>query len=552
MVSERVLIVDDEPEIIRLCVYLLEDEGFEVDGLTSANEALARVGRQSYDLLIADIKMPEMDGLELLRRVTAIDPNLVTLIITGYATMDRAIAAVNAGARGFVLKPFGVDELIAAVNSALDQKRMEEERQRLTSQLPILEIGQAFLLEADVEGLSRRLLEVLVRQLQVERAALLLFDESQNTLRAGAQVNWPDDLSIGLDECDRAGPVDWAFQEEGVLALDMDRLRGQGPFWEALCTGLQPAPVVLAPMRTGQRDVGILVVCRPASVFSASEQNLLAILAGQMAIALENVRMYALEQQRTEALAMALEQQQDLDRLKGEFMRNVSHELRTPLAMILGYAELLMAGDLGPVTGAMHDSLEIIVQRASALRELVENITAILENESREPVIEEIWLDELVAGALADFEVLAKRAGLTIGGQIEVSKAVVLGDESHLRRMIDNLMSNAIKFTPAGGAVMVHLERSDGQLVLSVSDQGIGIPAGHEERIFERFYQVDGTIRRQYGGSGLGLALVKEIVERHRGTVTVESREGEGTTFRVCLPEVEAEKVSALWRDDAV
>jgi signal transduction histidine kinase len=88
--------------------------------------------------------------------------------------------------------------------------------------------------------------------------------------------------------------------------------------------------------------------------------------------------------------------------------------------------------------------------------------------------------------------------------------------------------------------------------VLSVSDQGIGIPAGHEERIFERFYQVDGTIRRQYGGSGLGLALVKEIVERHRGTVTVESREGEGTTFRVCLPEVEAEKVSALWRDDAV
>ena len=544
MASERVLVVDDEPEILRLCVYLLEDEGFETEGLTSAHEALARVRRESYDLLIADIKMPEMDGLELLRRVAAIDPNLVTLIITGYATMDRAIAAVNAGARGFVLKPFGVDELIAAVNSALNQKRMEEERQRLSSQLPILEIGQALLLEGDVEGLSRRLLEVLVREMRVERAALLLFDEQQATLHLGAQVNWPDELSGSLEPIGRGEPVGWAFEEEGVQTVERERLVGQGPFWAALCEGIPPAPVILAPMRTGQRDVGILVVCRPAASFSASEQNLLAILAGQMAIALENVRMYALEQHRTEALALALEQQQDLDRLKGEFMRNVSHELRTPLAMILGYAELLIAGDLGPVTAEQRASLEIIVQRASTLRELVENITAILENESREPVIERVWLAELVAGALADFEVLAKRAGLTISGAVEAPGAVVLGDESHLRRMIDNLMSNALKFTPAGGEVTVRLEPRDGQVMLSVSDNGIGIPEGHEARIFERFYQVDGTIRRQYGGSGLGLALVKEIVERHHGSVTVESRWGEGTTFRVYLPEAEPETVA--------
>jgi signal transduction histidine kinase len=117
-----------------------------------------------------------------------------------------------------------------------------------------------------------------------------------------------------------------------------------------------------------------------------------------------------------------------------------------------------------------------------------------------------------------------------------VRELSVFGDPSHLRRMVDNLISNALKFTPAGGTVAVCLDSIDGEAVLRVSDTGIGISETHVGRIFERFYQVDGTIRRQFGGSGLGLALVKEIVEGHQGTVQVESRPGEGSTFEVRLP----------------
>jgi signal transduction histidine kinase len=256
----------------------------------------------------------------------------------------------------------------------------------------------------------------------------------------------------------------------------------------------------------------------------------------QIAIALENARMYAMEQRRTAELARALEKQQELDRLKNEFIQNVSHELRTPLAMILGYGELLAAGELGEVKGDQLGALNIIVQRSCVLRDLIENITAILESEIREPVREPVQLSELISDAITDFQVLADQAGLELQGDLAVQVPVVFGDEEHLRRVVDNLIGNALKFTPTGGTVAVRLRSADGRVMLEVADTGIGIDAEHQERIFERFYQVDGTTRRTHGGCGLGLALVKEIVERHGGAVSVVSQPGQGSTFTVLLP----------------
>jgi signal transduction histidine kinase len=256
----------------------------------------------------------------------------------------------------------------------------------------------------------------------------------------------------------------------------------------------------------------------------------------QIAVALENARMYAIEQQRTVELARALEQQRELDRLKNQFIQNVSHELRTPLAMILGYAELLAAGELGEVRPEQQGPLEIIVQRSCVLRDLIGNITAILESEIREPVWESVSLSELVGEAMNDFQVLADQAGLELHGDISAKVPIVLGDAEHLRRVVDNLIGNALKFTPSGGRVAVRLSGHDEKVELEVADTGIGIASEHHESIFERFYQVDGTTRRIHGGCGLGLALVKEIVERHGGGVSIESQLGRGSTFTVWLP----------------
>jgi signal transduction histidine kinase len=540
MADERILVADDEARIVELCVHLLTKRGYNVRGVTSGHDAIACLEADSYDLLIVDIRMPDVDGLTVLRVGLAIDPNLTSVVITGYATMGRVIEALNSGARGFLLKPFDIHELHATVESALAQRQKEQEWLRLRAQLPILVISQALMTAGDVRELSRRLLEVVARQIGGRRAVLALRDSAAGGLQVVAAVGLPedfaDDVRVGLSDS-----LDEALRSQEVLVLDQESLSDlDAPLRELVCEQ-SAGNLVLVALRTGKKDVGLLCLSatnsrgRPISL-SPSDLNLLSIMGGQIAIALENARMYATEQRRTVELGRALEQQRELDRLKSQFIQNVSHELRTPLSMILGYAELLAAGDLGPVSEKQRGPLDIIVQRSYALRDLIGNITAIMENEGRQHAREPVQLSKLIREAIVDFQVLADQAGLKLSGECATQVPSVLGDPEHLRRVVDNLIGNALKFTPAGGTVAVHLRGVNGRVMLQVADSGIGIDARHQKHIFERFYQVDGSSRRMHGGCGLGLALVKEIVERHGGTVTVESRLGKGSTFTVTLP----------------
>lgn len=544
MADERILVADDETRIVELCVHLLTKRGYNVRGVTSGHDAIACLEADSYDLLIVDIRMPDVDGLTVLRVGLAIDPNLTSVVITGYATMGRVIEALNSGARGFLLKPFNINELNAVVESALAQRQKEQEWLRLRAQLPILVISQTLMTAGDVRELSRRLLEVVARQIGVGRAVLALLDDPSGELQVAAAVGFSEDQADQI-QVPWSPSLEQALRTQEVLMLEPDALAELDVPLRDLACAPGVASLVLVPLRTGKKDVGLLCLNavgnrgKPISL-TPSDLNLLSIMGGQIAIALENARMYATEQRRTAELARALEQQRELDRLKNQFIQNVSHELRTPLAMILGYAELLAAGDLGQVTEKQQGPLDIIVQRSYALRDLIGNITAIMENEGRQHIQEPISLSKLIDEALVDFQVLADQAGLELCGEYTGSIPPVLGDAEHLRRVVDNLIGNALKFTPAGGTVEVRLRGANGTVVLQVADSGIGIDSEHIGRIFERFYQVDGTSRRTHGGCGLGLALVKEIVERHGGTVTVDSVPGKGSTFTVLLPSGDA------------
>jgi len=176
------------------------------------------------------------------------------------------------------------------------------------------------------------------------------------------------------------------------------------------------------------------------------------------------------------------------------------------------------------------------------LRKLVEDITAILEIEAHARGAERAELDlaALVQGAIAEFQIAAEQARLTLVAEIEPKVLPIHGDAVALRRVLDNLVSNAFKFTPAGGRVTVRLRSTPQKVILEVNDTGIGIAADKLERVFDRFYQVDGSATRHYGGMGLGLALVKEIIEAHGGQIEVASRVHEGTAFIMTLPAGEA------------
>jgi PAS domain S-box-containing protein len=291
------------------------------------------------------------------------------------------------------------------------------------------------------------------------------------------------------------------------------------------------------PLLLGDRVIGMIALDKREPGFYTREHARMAqAFAPQAAIAIENARVFAQEEQRATALANALEQRGELDRLKDEFIQNVSHELRIPLGLIQGYAELLDQGELGGLQPVQREPVAIIARRARMLGKLVQNLTAILETETRQSKRETINLGSLVTDLVADFQVVASQAGLTLRTEVPSRLPAVFGDRTHLHRVLDNLLGNAVKFTASGGEICVRLWHENESLFLQVADTGVGIPQDQLQRVFERFYQVDGSMSRRYGGAGLGLALVKEIVEAHHGCVSVASKLGKGTTFTLQLP----------------
>ena len=254
------------------------------------------------------------------------------------------------------------------------------------------------------------------------------------------------------------------------------------------------------------------------------------------AIAIENARLYATEQQRAAALSRALEQQRELDRCNASSSKMCRMSCARRSGLFWATPALLESGESGDSIPDQR-AIRIIMRRTHMLRKLVEDITAILEIEAHtrsRRVCRSIWSRWCKGSSMSS--ITAEKARLRLTTEIEPAVPPLHGDALALRRVLDNLLSNALKFTPAGGRVQMRVRSAADKVILEVSDTGIGIAAEKLARIFDRFYQVDGSATRHYGGMGLGLALVKEIVEAHGGQIAVTSEVNVGTTFTITLP----------------
>lgn len=293
------------------------------------------------------------------------------------------------------------------------------------------------------------------------------------------------------------------------------------------------------PVRAGENCLGMLALFnlhKSPRIFNERDLDLVESIGQQAGIAIQNLRLIAETQQRAAAMAAALNRQAELDMMKNNFTQSVSHELRSPLGIIYGHAELLVSESLGSLNKEQKESGEIIMRRVMMLTNLVDDLTALLAAETQELRREEIDTILLVYSLLADYRMRAEELGITLEAEIEETMPWLLGDSTHLRRVFDNLFSNAFKFTPAGGHIILRLKGIGEDVQIEVEDNGEGIPEDQLGRIFERFYQVEGGSARRHKGTGLGLTLVKEIVEAHRGTVSVRSQLGQGTTFTILIP----------------
>jgi signal transduction histidine kinase len=250
-------------------------------------------------------------------------------------------------------------------------------------------------------------------------------------------------------------------------------------------------------------------------------------------------------EERTAELQKALERVSELSQLKANFIANISHELRSPLTHIKGYIELLITESLGPITEEQRHALQVSQQSSAKLEGLLEDLIMVSLASRGEMSIklDDMDIRRIASLAVRSFMSKAQDRGIDLHAVIDESVPFAQGDSQKIGWVLSQLIDNAIKFTSTGGSVAVGVKREGENLVMvSVSDTGIGIAPNRLEEIFEPFHQLDGAPTRRYGGTGLGLSLVRQIVEAHGSMMDVHSVEGRGTTFKFPLLAVAGSK----------
>jgi two-component system sensor histidine kinase/response regulator len=370
----RILVIDDELGIREGCRRVLEPEGYTVETATTGQEGLRQLTERAFDLVLLDVVMPDVRGVELLGPIHEQDPDIVCVIITGYATVELAVQAIKAGAYDFLSKPFSSDLLLLAVRQGLERRKLS----------------------------------------------------------------------------------------------------------------------------------------------------------------LEAKRVQALEQEAAE-LAHAKEELERLDRFKTTFMLTVTHELRAPLTGLQSFLLALLKGYIPPER--QKEMLQRAVERAQDLLDMVNDLLKLAAARGEEEITkrERLSLAEVLEKVFPLFKVQADEKGVDC--TLEVShRPLVRANPDQMTQLWTNLISNGIKYTFSGGQVRVILREQDGWAVGTVEDTGIGIAPEDRPKIFEEFYRTPQAKELEPHGTGLGLPLVKRIVEGHGGTIEVESELGKGSRFTFRLP----------------
>ncbi|MDD5465657.1 MAG: ATP-binding protein [Candidatus Omnitrophica bacterium] len=307
---------------------------------------------------------------------------------------------------------------------------------------------------------------------------------------------------------------------------------------------------IICPVLTQEGDRGFIFVGTQNTEASITkgDQEFISILANQISQTLDNARLFEkiwksqqeLEikvEERTRQLTQALEEVKTISKRKSDFISSVSHELRTPLTSIKGYAAILLTGKLGTMPDEIKNRLEKINRHSDELVHMVNDLLDIsrIESGKVDMKIESLDLKTVIEKVADLLSEQLKTKNISFGSNIVDSCQKIMADRGQIERVFINLVGNALKFTPQNGKININANCANKIIQIDVVDSGFGIPQEAQEHIFEEFYRVDNTINQQVKGTGLGLTLVKHIVEAHQGKIWVKSKLGEGSTFSFTL-----------------
>ncbi len=393
----------------------------------------------------------------------------------------------------------------------------------------MVEVGRILNSTTDPDALLTFIIKEAAAMTNTEAASILLLDPNTRQLFIKASSNdVPPEMKstpVPLDSS-IAGAILKSNQPLYIPNVAAD------PRWnqevdEAI--EFQTREILGVPMRNVDKEpIGVLeAINKLEGSFSRQDAETLAVLADLAGVAVEKARLFnELQQANTEL--------NELDQIKSDFISIASHELRTPLSVILGYVSFLRE-EAGP---EMADQLDSVLDAAMHLRNLIQDMLNFRYVATGESVLnlEMVDLAQLIREMNVDQDetAVAKRQTITIN--LPPFRLPVEADRDMMQVVMDNLISNAIKFTPQNGRIDISITRHGLECWLTVSDTGIGIPEDKLDRIFRRFYQVEHALDRQYEGMGLGLSIARELVELHDGRIWAENLDGQGCCFTIALP----------------
>ncbi len=473
-----VLIVDDESRIRHVCTKMLNQEGYDVAQAPNAEAGLAMVAQSHYDIILLDLLMPGMSGLEALGKIRSEHPDTVVIVITGYATLDHAVDAMKQGAFDFLSKPFSPQDLRLVVTKAIEYIRtlqdISNEKSRMRTMINHLSGG--------------------VMATDIHKKVALANHAFMNL------VDYRGPSPIGE-------PVQQLVAQPQILSL-IDQALAIAPDQFGELTD----EIIIKPQGQGEERI-IGVRCVPFR--DRLDRNLGTITVLHDITTIKR-----------------------MDQIKSDFVAMVAHEIRGPLNSVMMQQKVVLDELAGPLTEKQR---EILGRASEKINALVNLSSELLDLTKMESGLANMEKQRLALGPILSDQALfhsakAQAKGLTLELAPVAQLPPVLANRMNMEEVLSNLITNAINYTPEGGRVSISADTQGDYVRIRVADTGFGIAADELDHIFTRFYRVKNEKTRYVIGTGLGLPIVKSIMEAHNGRVEVQSEEGKGSTFSVFLP----------------
>ncbi len=484
-----ILIVDDENGLRTGTKRLLESEGYVVETAENGTVGIELGTSKDFDLAVIDLKMPDIGGLEVLEEIKKARPNTVCFIATAFASYDTAIESTRIGAYSYIPKPFTPDELISELEKGFSQRLLLLEAERLHKE------REERLLELANEK-SR--LNTIIRSIT---GGVLVIN------RMGEVVYFNDPIlkNLDLEELTIGDYILDKIQPE-IVELVNKHLKSNKFIQKSYSKQLEIKPA---------NELVIEAICSPVPQPDKS-------LAG-VVVVVRNI---------TEL--------KKIEHIKSQFVSMVAHELKTPVAAVQGFLQILLDDKVEVSYEQQKDFLSRSVIRLKGLLDLVNDLLDIsrMELKTKQREIVEINVRETMDSTLTFLELEMRKKGLELIKEYDNEIPQIKADQNEIIRVFTNILSNAIKYNKDQGSITIVLTSSKNYLVVKISDTGIGLKEHELENLFQEFFRAKNEKTRGISGTGLGLNIVKRIIESYHGKIDVESKFDEGTTFTIYIPKI--------------